>query len=199
MNQSDKTFFMYTIYTNITYFIWFLMGIVWFIGSFGNKKTIGLPNKPEQIFANILLLVGVYLLYHQKSTPIINLTTQNVNNFVSLIGVALCTLGALFAIWARLSLGRNWSGAVITLKEDHKLIEHGPYKYVRHPIYTGFIFAALGVALTVGSISAYMGTILFLIAFLIRIQKEETLMTHQFPSEYPAYKKNSKKLIPFIW
>jgi protein-S-isoprenylcysteine O-methyltransferase Ste14 len=61
------------------------------------------------------------------------------------LGLLMVVLGLAFAVWARAHLGRNWSGTV-TVKEDHELIRTGPYGIVRHPIYTGLLFAILGSA-----------------------------------------------------
>ena len=67
---------------------------------------------------------------------------------------------------------RNWSNA-IALKEGHELVIQGPYRIVRHPIYTGMLFSMFGVALTLGSLFSYLGVILFMIGVLIRIHDEE--------------------------
>jgi protein-S-isoprenylcysteine O-methyltransferase Ste14 len=65
------------------------------------------------------------------------------------VGAALCLAGSALAIWARYLLGTNWSGTV-QLKRDHELIQRGPYRVVRHPIYTGLLLLFLGNALEVG-------------------------------------------------
>ena len=69
------------------------------------------------------------------------------------IGLALLCAGLAFAVWARVELGRNWSGSV-TVKEGHELIRSGPYAYVRHPIYTGLIAALIGTAVIIGTLRA---------------------------------------------
>lgn len=106
--------------------------------------------------------------------------------------------GILFAIWARFYLGRNWSGT-ITVKENHQLIQNGPYALVRHPIYTGFVFAIFGTAITIGLALSYFAAILGLIAFLARVKEEDALMAEQFRSAHTEYRNKTKKLIPFIW
>ena len=190
---------MTSIFTQITYWLWLLLGIIWFIGFFGNKKTTRLPNKPEQTIANLLMIIAALLVFDMKLDGILAIAiTPNTSAF-GIAGMIVCAAAVAFAVWARLSLGKNWSGAVITLKADHKLITTGPYKFVRHPIYTGFLFALVGVTLTVGTLSTYIGVLFMLAAFLIRIKKEEALMTSQFPGEYTEYKKRSKILIPFVW
>lgn len=106
-------------------------------------------------------------------------------------------VGVAFAIWARIHLCRNWSPAP-AMKENHELITSGPYQFVRHPIYTGMIVAALGSALAINNFFWLMLIIAVLI-FVSRINKEEKFMLRLFPDQYPGYKKRTKALVPFVW
>lgn len=109
---------------------------------------------------------------------------------------ALTAVGAGFAIWARVCLGRNWSPSP-AVKERHELVTSGPYAYVRHPIYTGILLMAFAAALT-GSFWG-IGILAFVvIVFILRIGKEERIMLELFPDAYPAYRKRTKALIPFV-
>ena len=113
------------------------------------------------------------------------------------MAAAICVLGVLFAIWARLHLGRNWSPAP-AIKDRHDLVTSGPYRWVRHPIYSGVIAAAFGASLT----GTFFGMAVFVVASLVffsRIGREERIMLDLFPDTYPAYRMRTKKLIPFVW
>lgn len=191
--------YMYSLLTSLSIFAWLIMFAVWSYFSFGNKKTTSLPNPIAQIIANTLLFGSPIFLFYPFFKGALATQITPVSTGLGIIGVLLSIAAVAFAIWARLTLGKNWSGAVITLKKDHQLVTSGPYKYVRHPIYTGYFLATLGTALTIGTFASYIATIMIFIGFLIRMNKEETLMTTHFPSEYPAYKQRSKKIIPFIW
>jgi protein-S-isoprenylcysteine O-methyltransferase Ste14 len=105
--------------------------------------------------------------------------------------------GVAFAIWAREHLGRMWSGTV-TIKEEHRLIRTGPYRYVRHPIYTGILFGVLGVALARGSLAGLLALPLFVLGFVRKMVLEERFMMAQFGDEYRAYRRETRALIPFI-
>jgi len=190
---------MYSIYTSLSILSWLAMASVWFYFSFGNKKTTNLPNPFAQIIANILLFGSPFFLLYPRFQGTLAHHITEPTPFFGIIGVIISVTAVAFAIWARIELGTNWSGAVITLKEDHKLITSGPYKFVRHPIYTGYFLATLGTAFTLGTIASYLATLMIFLGFLIRMNKEESLMTAQFPKEYPEYKKQSKKILPFIW
>jgi protein-S-isoprenylcysteine O-methyltransferase Ste14 len=113
------------------------------------------------------------------------------------VGAVLTAVGIGFAIWARVILGRNWSPRP-AVKEHHELVTTGPYAYVRHPIYTGILLAALGTAIT----SSIFGIGMFIfisVAFALRIKKEEKIMLELFPEHYPEYQKHTKRLVPFVW
>src|SRR6185436_17634885 len=101
------------------------------------------------------------------------------------------------AIWARTVLGGNWSSSV-TFKENHELIERGPYRLVRHPIYTGILTMTLGTAIVAGRVAAWLGLVFFFVLLWLKSRKEEELLTKHFPEAYPAYKARTKALIPFL-
>jgi protein-S-isoprenylcysteine O-methyltransferase Ste14 len=113
-------------------------------------------------------------------------------------GVALTLLGLMLALWARVTLGRNWSAAVV-VRKDHELIMRGPYALMRHPIYTAILAMFVGTALAVGTIEAFAGLLLIAASLWIKLRQEEQLMMRQFPDEYPAYRRRVKRLIPYIW
>lgn len=116
---------------------------------------------------------------------------------VRITGVFLTALGIAVAVWARLHLGRNWSGRP-TMKIGHELVTSGPYRFVRHPIYTGVLTALFGSGLVNGPIWMVV-FILFALLFRWRIRVEEIYMMELFPSEYPAYRTRTKALIPVVW
>jgi protein-S-isoprenylcysteine O-methyltransferase Ste14 len=113
------------------------------------------------------------------------------------VAAALTLLGTLIAVWARIHLGRNWSAAP-AVKEKHELVVGGPYRFVRHPIYTGVLLAMLGVALTGSFFTIGILAVASVMVFR-RIGKEEAIMLELFPGDYPAYQARTKRLIPFVW
>jgi protein-S-isoprenylcysteine O-methyltransferase Ste14 len=109
----------------------------------------------------------------------------------------LCIAGLAFTIWARATLGRNWSGAV-TLKECHELIDRGPYRLVRHPIYTGLMTMFVATVIALGHLGGIIGALLVFVSFCIKLGDEEKLMLEQFPDQYAAYEQRVKRIIPFV-
>lgn len=114
------------------------------------------------------------------------------------IGGIMCMAGVGLCIWSRTLLGQNWSGGV-TAKQGHELIVKGPYRLVRHPIYTGFLTALTGTCLVTGGLAAIMITCLYTLALCLKINAEEVLLKDVFPDTYALYQQQTRKLIPFIW
>ena len=106
-------------------------------------------------------------------------------------------LGLVIILWARVVLGSNWS-IITTLKEKHKLVKRGPYKYVRHPMYSGFILLFLGIGLWINSIISYLIVVALSFSCWLSGKREEKLLTEHFGKEYIEYKKHTKALIPFV-
>ncbi|MHB8421103.1 MAG: methyltransferase family protein [Myxococcales bacterium] len=113
------------------------------------------------------------------------------------LSVCLTALGIAVAIEARVALGRNWSGRV-TVKEGHELIERGPYRLVRHPIYSGLLLALTGTALLQAQPADLGGVATFGIAFALKIRLEERFLSAEFGEAYASYRKRVKALIPFV-
>jgi protein-S-isoprenylcysteine O-methyltransferase Ste14 len=113
------------------------------------------------------------------------------------LGLVLFALGLGFAVWARIHIGRNW-GTPMTQKAEPELVTSGPYRLVRHPIYSGAMVAGVGTAIALNwmwlAIVALAG-----VYFIYSATVEEGYMTGQFPDSYPLYKRSTKMLVPFIF
>ncbi|MGB8259052.1 MAG: isoprenylcysteine carboxylmethyltransferase family protein [Terracidiphilus sp.] len=117
---------------------------------------------------------------------------------VAWTGLGITCAGIVYAIWARLTLGSNWSAKPM-VKHGHDLVVSGPYSLTRHPIYTGLLLAAAGTGLAVAEVRSAVGVATLLAAMLIKIRQEEQLMTETFPEAYPAYRLRVKALVPMVW
>jgi len=109
----------------------------------------------------------------------------------------LTALGMLFSIWARVSLGRNWSGRVV-LKHGQELIFTGPYEPVTTQIYTGLLVALAGSALYEGRLRALLGLAFFAIGFWLKARSEEDLLEREFGDQYRSYRARTPMLIPSL-
>jgi protein-S-isoprenylcysteine O-methyltransferase Ste14 len=111
---------------------------------------------------------------------------------------AVMLAGLSLTWWARVYLGPLWS-SVITRKEDHKIVDTGPYAFVRHPIYSGLIIALLATAAAEGRVTALFGAALIILGVWLKARTEECfLLTELGPEIYGAYRRRVPMLIPFL-
>jgi len=116
---------------------------------------------------------------------------------VAVIGALLTMLGVAFACWARYVLGRNWS-SVVQVKQDHELIQSGPYRWVRHPIYTGLLLAFAGTAMAIGEWRGLICVVIVAVSFWFKLRLEERWMRENFGAAYESYMQRTKALIPGV-
>jgi protein-S-isoprenylcysteine O-methyltransferase Ste14 len=112
------------------------------------------------------------------------------------IGLAAWAAGLGLAIWARLYMGRNW-GMPMTKREEADLVTTGPYRLIRHPIYTGIVLALAGTALA-SSLYGLIATAAIAAYFIFSATREEHFLAERFPDTFPPYKARTKMLIPFV-
>jgi protein-S-isoprenylcysteine O-methyltransferase Ste14 len=168
---------------------WVAFGIYWMISAAGAKtgtrpRLAVLPR--ALIIVLVILLIPVFKGHHLTiHSPILHV-----------LGVILLLSGLGFAVWARIYLGPNW-GMPMTQKDEPELVTSGPYRFVRHPIYSGILLAALGTAL---AITFYWLIALIVLGayFIYSATVEEKIMATSFPTTYPSYKMKTKMLIPFL-
>ena len=111
---------------------------------------------------------------------------------------AFVAAGFAFCWWARLHLGALWSGYV-TLKEGHHIVDTGPYRIVRHPIYTGALFSALATAILKSSPAAFVGFALLAVGFWMVARIEERFLREQLGAEaYDGYSQRTPMLLPWL-
>ena len=102
------------------------------------------------------------------------------------------------AVWARMLLGRNWSAAVTT-KVDHQLICSGPYRFVRHPIYSALLGAYGSIAVVSGEVHAVVGFVLICVAYWRKIRLEEQVLGSLFGDAYIQYRERVSAVIPGVF
>ncbi len=174
--------------------LWALFALVWVALAFNNKKTLYRQPLRQRL---LYLAPGIVALLCVRYAGRLNLPLFR-SPLNEIPGVALTALGIAFAVHARLHLGKNWSGFV-TLKKEHTLITSGPYRFVRHPIYTGLLAGIFGTLLAIiPSPSALLMFLLTAALLLHKLRLEEKLMRDTFPAQYPAYQQQVKALIPFV-
>jgi protein-S-isoprenylcysteine O-methyltransferase Ste14 len=126
-------------------------------------------------------------------------TEKNVLNWVAYLGVATLLFGIYFRAWAVNTLGKFFT-ATVQIKDDHQLIQGGPYQIVRHPSYTGAFLAILSTSLILNSWIGFIIAFLAMsLAYYVRIGIEERELIGKFQDRYIEYKKTTKMIIPYVW
>jgi protein-S-isoprenylcysteine O-methyltransferase Ste14 len=113
------------------------------------------------------------------------------------LGATLTFAGLALAVWARVLLAGNWSG-IVTLKHDHELVVEGPYRWVRHPIYTGLLIALIGTALALGQWRGVLAVAIAGVALWRKLRLEESFMRREFGEAYARYAQRVPALVPFV-
>jgi protein-S-isoprenylcysteine O-methyltransferase Ste14 len=161
--------------------LWLIWGAYWCAQSRGGKATARQESRFSRVSYIAPLLVAFALLW-LPDLPIPVLRERFLPlaawPFWAAAGATLTAAGLSLAIWARAHLGQNWSGT-ITIKEDHELVTDGPYRAVRHPIYTGLLLAFVGQAVARGELQEAVAVALALWSFWIKLRIEERWMHEQ--------------------
>jgi len=191
------------LYSLIVSACWLVFVIFWAVSAVGVKRDIDRSSWQQFWLLRIIIIVAVInAIAYSNFARNLNYRFNAFSTFsqetqLAALGALLCVIGIGLAIWARVHIGRNWSG-VPSIKEGHELVTSGPYRLIRHPIYTGMILALLGSAFAT---SAWWLVAFFIVTamFIWRVRVEESLMTKQFPEQYSEYKKRTWALVPYIW
>ncbi len=178
--------------------MWISWALYWWVESGNVKATVRREPMTSRLIYILPLILAVLLLWELKiPVPLLYERFLPQTSWVFWLGCAFTAGGLLFSIWARLHLGRNWSGTV-TIKEDHELITSGPYSYVRHPIYSGILLAFIGSATACGQIRGIFSVTLVFSSLWYKLQQEERWMHEQFGEAYRMYSQRVAALVPFL-
>jgi protein-S-isoprenylcysteine O-methyltransferase len=180
-------------------YLWVAFWIFWMVNALTAKPNVKRQSFSSRLAQTVPVVLAFSLLFAHRQWPHwlhLRFIPQSALTILWL-GTALTVAGMAFAIWARLWIGRNWSGT-ITIKDRHELIQGGPYSIVRHPIYAGLLTAFLGTALVQGEIRGLVGFLLLVLGFGFKLRMEETFMVLQFGSTYLDYKHRVKAVVPFL-
>jgi protein-S-isoprenylcysteine O-methyltransferase Ste14 len=181
---------------SIVGYLWSAFVVIWLVWAIGTKKTQTREGLRSRIPYVVLNIAGFYVMFsHDVAYSWMRLRILPPDPWINNLGVAITAAGLLFAIWARAYLGRNWSGTV-TVKVGHQLVRSGPYRWVRHPIYSGMILAMLGTAITRGQLRGLVAVVLLWIGFTMKLRIEERFMTTTFGPEYEEYSRTTGAILP---
>ncbi len=177
-------------------YLWALLGLYWLIAAFGRQRAQKREPAGERL-VHILLMAGGFALLYSADPRFgpLNRRFLPPDPLIEYAGVLLAAVGVGFAIWARAHLGKYWSGDV-TIRQEHRLIRSGPYRFIRHPIYTGMLLALIGSVLVIGEYRALLGFAVILLGFVKKARKEESFLKIQFGPDFEEHKRHTGFFLP---
>lgn len=176
--------------------LWILWAVSWLLAAGWAAQTQKTPAARSQLLFDALLVLGALLLgvqAHGYSGP---LRLWHVSGIEAWLCVGILALGIALAWWARIVLGRFWSGR-ITRKADHRVIDTGPYAFVRHPIYTGLLLGVYATALAKGTVWGVGGALAVTVGLVLRARLEEQWLTQELGEPYRVYRSRVPMLLPW--
>ena len=179
--------------------LWLIWLVCWLAAALSSDRTVKAPARRKELGYRALAAIGAVLLFgtyrHQPASEIPLWHTPGV---VAWTMVAVVLAGLLFTAWARLHLGRLWSSNVAR-KADHHVVDTGPYRIVRHPIYTGIMLATTAMAVIRGTAAAWLGVAILTLGWYIKARMEEAFLREQLGAQdYDRYASRIPMLIPFL-
>ena len=178
--------------------LWLVFFAVWILAAIGTKRAARRVDWARQISYAVPVVSGFTLLLSSRvEIAVLNRRILPRTEALAIIGIVMTAVGMAFAAWARIHLGRNWSSAPM-VKDQHQLIRSGPYRLVRHPIYSGLLLAAAGTMLANGKVRGLAGLGLIWLGFVIKSRIEEEFMIQTFGQQYDEYRRTTGALFPRI-
>jgi protein-S-isoprenylcysteine O-methyltransferase Ste14 len=171
---------------------WIVFLVVWAILAMvygGSAQPFSPAARAMRLLMTVVFFLSIY--YGQRIRVFGDFAAD-----IAVAGAVLCVLGLAFAIWARVALGRSW-GMPMTIHAHPELVTSGPYRYVRHPIYTGLSAMLIGTSLVYPMAAPACAATIALMVYSAR--REERDMAQRFVDAYPKYKQHSKFLVPFVF
>lgn len=177
-------------------FAWLVFLAYWSVSALKLKSIKRREPRGERLIQLVFMVAAYYLMFNdQFSRGWLATRFAPASPTIGKLGVTVAVVGIAFAIWARWHLGENWSAAV-TLKEGHELISSGPYRYIRHPIYSGMLLAFVGTALALGEYRALISVCIVLVAFYTKAKKEELFLTQEFGEKFREHSRRTGMFLP---
>lgn len=175
---------------------WLVLGAYWVASALGTKKVAVNESSGLRVFRLAMLALMLTLLmtdWFKFGTLAWRFVPRH--SPVVWFGAVLTCVGAAVAMWARWNLGRNWSDKVV-LKVDHELIRSGPYRYLRHPIYTGVLLAVAGTALEIGELRGILAFIVLGTNYYVKATREEKILAENFGDAFAEHKRETGFFLP---
>ena len=176
---------------------WIVFGLYWLVSAFATNRTVqreGSAGVARRIFLGFVAWYLFFVVW-KRDSGFLSARFIPRDSWIAWLGAAMTVAGVAFAIWARIHIGRYWSGNVV-LKQGHQLIRTGPYSRIRHPIYAGMLFGLTGTALAFGFVGGLLVLAIYTTMFWFKARKEEALLTRQFGPAFEQHRRRTGFFLP---
>jgi protein-S-isoprenylcysteine O-methyltransferase Ste14 len=187
-----------------TFGVWLLWALSWMAAAVWSRPTVERPAGVGRWAYLVPTLLGTWLLFAPEVAPRWRRAggpfwrhDWSLPPDVGWLLWAATVLSFAFAWWARLYLGSLWSGS-ITFKEGHRVVDTGPYRLVRHPIYTGIIAASFIMAVELATPAAFFGAAVMTFGWWMKARVEEGFLGRELGLAYDDYRRRTPMLVPFV-
>ena len=183
-----------------TYALWLAWLGSWVFAMLWSSRTEKRGGIAAELGFRVLLYLGAIALFAFPSSGHHYAQVQlwSLADALKWVLAALTVGGLLFTWWARIHLGRLWSDWVVK-KAGHHVVDTGPYRLVRHPIYSGLMLAAFATATEKGTSFALLGAVVMTLAFYRKARREERFLRAELGEDvYGAYARKTAMLVPFV-
>ena len=177
--------------------LWIAFSVYWSIASRNSAPTQKSESTVSTVFHQLLLNVALILLIW-PAPGLSGWFLPMRFHFLVAVGAGIQAACIVLAVWARRHLGRNWS-AEVRIAKDHELVRTGPYRILRHPIYTAMLGMFLGTAIASSQYHALVGVALLIVAYIRKTRLEEQILLRTFGSEYEVYRRDTWALAPLVY
>ena len=179
----------------IGYALWLIFVLAWNVSERHTAPTIATPRRRRERRYLLVISAGLVMIVVAPVTLMAGRILVN-SLLLDWTGLSVIAAGVALCWWARLHLGRLWSAAV-TYKQGHRLVDSGPYRLVRHPIYTGFIMIYVGLAILCATVLALAGAVVMTVGLWLKARLEEQFLFEELgPVIYGTYKTRTPMLVP---
>ena len=179
-------------------YLWLIFYALWMVAALRTKRAVERADWGKRLVYYVPVVLGCYLMFGKYfAMAWLQMRILPRTQGLAVAAIAITLAGMVFAFWARVYLGRNWS-SIPTIKEQHQLIRGGPYRFVRHPIYSGIELAMAGTFLANGKVRGALAVVVLYIGWVIKSRMEEEFMVRTFGAEYEEYRRTTGALFPRI-
>jgi protein-S-isoprenylcysteine O-methyltransferase Ste14 len=177
-------------------YCWLAFVVYWLVSALKRKEAKRKESRQERLRHSLPMLAAYILTFVPVSHyGALGSRVVPASAALGITGAVITVAGVGLAIWARWHLGTNWS-ATVSIRADHELIHTGPYRTIRHPIYTGMLLAFAGTALALGEVRGVIAFVIVLIAFYFKARKEESFLTQEFGERFAERARHTGMFLP---